>query len=404
MILGYLVPDWPGQTHAFFWREVRALRDLGHDVRLFSTRPCPPDQCFHDFAREAREQTRFLFPPTWTAISALVGPSRVAAVLRYVAALRESDAWGKARVLALSLCAADLARTMRAGGVEHLHVHSCASSAHLAAMAAMLSGVSYSLTLHGDLSVYGEDHRSKMRRAALVSVVTTPLRDQVLALDVVGADRVPVISMGVDTDRFSPPPSHHVGSAGGPLRIATVARLALTKGHRYALDAVARLGTDGMDVRYVIAGDGPERPDIEAAISARNLSGRVSLIGSIGEDQVLRLLRDSDVFLLPSFGLGEAAPVSVMEAMACGLSVVCTHIGGTPDMIADGVSGYLVPQRDSEAIAGRIADLIADPTSRRRMGMAARARAVERFDYRVTAREFASRLADVLPRKAGGRA
>jgi colanic acid/amylovoran biosynthesis glycosyltransferase len=103
---------------------------------------------------------------------------------------------------------------------------------------------------------------------------------------------------------------------------------------------------------------------------------------------VLELLQASDAFVLPSAGLGEAAPVSVMEAMAIGLPVVCSIIGGTADMITDGVDGLLIAQKDVAGLAQAFEKLARDLTLRQRLGQAARARAIEVFDYRVMAKKL----------------
>jgi colanic acid/amylovoran biosynthesis glycosyltransferase len=105
----------------------------------------------------------------------------------------------------------------------------------------------------------------------------------------------------------------------------------------------------------------------------------------MSESAVATALAQSDVLLLTSIGLGEAAPVAVMEAMASGIPVIASIIGGTPDMISDGVDGYLVPQEDVAAIAANLRRLAADKALRERIGHAARARAEREFDSRVLA-------------------
>ena len=382
-MLGYLVPEFPTQTHAFFWREMQALEAGGLEVSLISTRRPPEDACPHDFADAARARTHYVFPPSPGPVLAVLAtrPLRVLRGLAYAFGLGERGLMGRLRVAAMLLPAADLLRHCRARGVDHVHFHSCADSAHIGALARILGGPAYSLTLHGDLPVYGTDHAAKMARARAVTAVTRPLADQIRA---VHPDRdVPVVWMGVDTDRFRPAPSAG-GADGGPLHVVTIARLNPTKGHVHFLEAMARLVADGVDIRYTIAGEGPHRASIEADIARLGLSERVEMAGSIGEDQVIGLLARADAFALTSFGQGEAAPVSVMEAMAAGLAVICSRIGGTPDMITDGVDGLLTGQSDVAAIAAALRRLT-DPEQRRRLADAARQTALTRFDYRQQA-------------------
>lgn len=143
-----------------------------------------------------------------------------------------------------------------------------------------------------------------------------------------------------------------------------MARPNVTKGHEYALQAVRRLLDEGFDIRYTIAGSGPERAATEGHVAALGLHGVVELAGSVSERAVLDLLHHSDIFLRPSFGLGEAIPVSVMEAMACGVPVICSTIGGTPDMITDGENGIFVSQRNVDSLDSAIRYRSGGPTER----------------------------------------
>ncbi len=385
MKLGYLVPEFPSQTHAFFWREVLALRALGNEVQLFSTRRPAEDACRHAFAGEARSQTRYLFPPRWVgglwALATL--PFRAARAVIYVLGLRETPPARRVVLMGLLLPAIELRAYAREMGLDHVHVHSCANAAHVAALCRLLGGPPYSLTLHGDLPVYGKDHRQKMRAAAFVACVTKPLQRQVCEVVGLPAERVPVLWMGVDTQRFVDAGLRQ--PTRNRLHVLTVARLNAAKGHRFALEAVRQLCDLGLDIKYSIAGEGPERSNIEREITRLALQDRVQMLGTRSEDEVLSLLQRADGLLLPSFGSGEAAPVSVMEAMACGLPVVCSQIGGTADMIADGESGYLVPQKDVAAISDRLFVLASDLTLRARIGSAARHQAVNLFDCKALA-------------------
>ena len=392
MNLGYLVPEFPSQTHAFFWRELSAIRALGDEVHILSTRRPLPEACPHDFADPARRQTHYVFPPDWMSVLSTVihRPVGMAATCGYLARLHESTLLEKARTLALVPCAADLWNFSRRHRLDHIHVHSCADAAHLAALCRTLGGPTYSLTLHGDLPVYGKDHTSKMRSAAFVSAVTRPLQDQIVHQVGLPRERVPVIPMGVDTDRFRDEGLRsHLPDR---LHMATVARLNPTKGHEIALEAMRLALNQGCDLRYTIAGEGPHRNVIEEQVRRLDLADRVAMPGILSEKAVLRLLQEADAFVLPSFGLGEAAPVSVMEAMACGLPVICSLIGGTPDMITSGVEGVLVEQKDVAGLESAMLMLASRPDRRAEMGQAARRRAVSTFDYRTHAKALRDRI------------
>lgn len=384
--LGYLVPEFPGQTHAFFWREIVALRLLGVDVRLVSTRRPPPDACRHAFAAEAHRETHYLLPfRARHVLTALGSIGSLGASVGYVAGLKETARPRRATLLGLIPIAAELKSWAHHNRIQHIHVHSCATTAHLAAACRLLGGPSYSLTLHGSLSVYGSDHASKMKHAAFVSAVTRPLQAEVCECTGWNADRVPVVTMGIDASRY---PARVPRELAGPLKIATVGRLCPTKGHRYVLEAMARLRQEGIAIHYTIAGSGPHQTAIEREVREFGLQEFVQLTGSISEEAVAQLLCESDAFVLASIGQGEAAPVAVMEAMAAGLPVICSRIGGTPDMIDDGVDGFLVEQRDVNSIAPALTELSCSLELRSQMGAAARKVAESRFDAYQTTRQL----------------
>lgn len=381
MRIGYLIPQFPGQTHAFFWREVEALRAAGHHVRLISTRR-PDTPCPHAFAAAAADETLYLTPPRPGAVAAaaLRGPHAAG----YLWGLKETSVPRRLKGALWAPAAAQLAALCRAERLDHLHVHSCGNAAHLAALSRDWGGPPFSLTLHGDLPVYGRDHRRKMRDASFVAVVTRALQRQVHRLVGLPLDRLPVVPMGVDLDRFTASSVPTPASTPDGLRaftFVTVARLQTCKGHRFALDALARVP----GAAYRVVGRGPDRDALEQHARAAGVADRVVFTGPLDQDAVRAELLDADAFLLPSIGLGEAAPVSVMEAMACGKPVIASVIGGTPDMIESGVEGHLVAQGDVAAIAAAMNALAGDPAAARRRGVAARARAERQFDHRANA-------------------
>jgi colanic acid/amylovoran biosynthesis glycosyltransferase len=383
MRIGILIPEFPTQTHAFFWREIQALRSLGVEVHVLSTRQ-PRQACPHRFAAEAKAETHYLFPPKAGSIFSALGPNALRLGAAYIGELSSAGA-SRVRAIGFLLAAAELVDYARRQRIDHLHVHSCADAAHVAAMAYLIGGPRYSLHLHGDLDIYGADHPLKMRHASFVAAAARPMQQQLINRIGLPPDRTHTMWMGVDTTLFCPPP---IRKRTGPLRLLTIARLQRTKGHEHALAAL-RIALDrGANVTYSVVGAGPHQRRIEAAVRKLGLDNQVRMLGSVDEEGVCELLRASDVFILPSFGLGEAFPVAVMEAMSCGLPVISSIIGGTPDMITDGVDGILIPQQDESALAEAIQRLDGSEELRTRLGAAARRRALEMFDYRSRARQF----------------
>jgi glycosyltransferase involved in cell wall biosynthesis len=359
---------------------------MGEEVSLLSTRKPSPLTCTHEFVHDAVTETRYLYPPivsnlgAWTA----AGCRGLSPALTYLGGLETSGFQDRLRQCGLLASAIDLVRWARDEGISHIHGHSCADAAHVLALARRLGGPSYSLTLHGDLDVYGTDHRSKMGGAAFISTVGSHLRRQVLERAGVPAERVFVTCMGVETSELATLGKDRSFTPGS-LHLVTVARLHPVKGHDHALAAVHRGLQTGLDLRYTIAGEGPYRDALLARINELGLGTRVTLTGTLSESEVYTLLSNADAFVLPSIGLGEAWPVAVMEAMGAGLPVIASVIGATPEMIKQGVDGLLIPQKDERALLESIALLAQDVDTRRRIGEAGRRTALRRFDVAATA-------------------
>jgi L-malate glycosyltransferase len=202
----------------------------------------------------------------------------------------------------------------------------------------------------------------------------------------VSGRRVIVIPNGIDLSRFP--------AAGRRSRrvITTVANLRPGKGHEVLLGAVARLARTHPDLRLQVIGDGPLRRALDARSRALNIADRVVFLGH--QDDIPRRLGESGVFVLPSFM--EAFPNSVMEAMAAGLPVVATRVGGIPELVSDGRDGLLVPAGDEAALAAAIARVLDDPALADALGDAARAAIRARFSFERTVAAFERLYLDLL--------
>jgi glycosyltransferase involved in cell wall biosynthesis len=183
-------------------------------------------------------------------------------------------------------------------------------------------------------------------------------------------ERTVVLRNGVDLDV----PRAAGGASDAPPVVVGVGRLRPPKDFATLVRAVALL-PPGI-VRARIVGDGPQRDDLAAEIRRLGLTDDVELLGE--RDDVRALLASADVFVLPT--LSEGLPMSVLEAMAAGLPVVASAVGGVPEAVLDGETGVLVAPGRPEALAEAIARLAGEPAGRRRMGEAGRRRAEAEFD------------------------
>ena len=401
--IAYLMPEFPGQTHTWFDREVSHMREFGLDVRLFSTRPPPHESSArHAFAKRAREETTYLWPRSVSSILGAIGwalltrPHRLVRAAACGLTLDEMSPRERIRTLPLVGAACVLARDARSADVQHLHVHSAARSTMIAMMTRRLTGLSFSLTLHGDLGWWGGGMGSKLRDAEFTVVVAEWLRDDILAsYPDLRPNQILVGSMGVDTRKWVPEERLRENSS---FQVATVARLHHAKGYDVLINAVARLRDSGRNIRLTAMGSGPEQATLQSLVRELGLDGAVDFAGSLSEDEVIRRLHAADAFVLAS--RSDPRPVVVMEALALGLPVIGTDAGGIPEIVTSERDGLIVPAEDADALARAIARLIDDPELRRRLSVNARRTAVERFDSRIGAAALYERLFGSLPPSA----
>ncbi len=218
------------------------------------------------------------------------------------------------------------------------------------------------------------------RNASAVTAVSNGLRDLALQSFPDVSD-IRVIHNGVDVD---PEPPDRLARGDGPVRINCVARLIARKGIDGLLRAVATL--NDLNVELHIIGTGPAETELRELAASLQLVDRTVFHGYCNRDEVHRLNRDADLFVLPT--LSEAFANVILEAMSVALPVVATRVGGIPEAVVDDVTGRLVEPRDTAALAGALRELCADPVRRTTMGQAGYERVCEQFTWDVNARKF----------------
>jgi glycosyltransferase involved in cell wall biosynthesis len=205
----------------------------------------------------------------------------------------------------------------------------------------------------------------------------------------VSGKRVAVIRNAICADRFAAPLPHGRELLQGffpePRRLIVggAGRLSVEKGFGVLVQAAERVCRQQPDVGFVIFGDGPLRDRLQHDIALAGLGGRFVLAGFRGD--LDGLIPHLDLLALSSFT--EGLPNVVLEAMAAAVPVVATAVGGTPEVVAEGVTGYLVPPGDAEALAERLAQLLASP-EREEMGRAGRERVLREFTFAGQARQY----------------
>jgi glycosyltransferase involved in cell wall biosynthesis len=174
----------------------------------------------------------------------------------------------------------------------------------------------------------------------------------------------------------------------------TVGRLSPEKGHADFIEALAQVKAAGRPITAVLAGDGPSRPALLAQVRARGLQDAVHFLGYIDRPQ--RVLEEADVMVLPSHT--EGLPNVALESLMLEVPVLATRVGGTPEVITDGVTGRLVPPHAPEAMAGALLEFLDDPAAWRAMATRGRGFVEREFDFTTRTRRLERIYLELLGR------
>jgi glycosyltransferase involved in cell wall biosynthesis len=195
---------------------------------------------------------------------------------------------------------------------------------------------------------------------------------------------------GVVADRATA--RRELGFGDRPM-ILTVGALIPRKGIDVILEALARLRAS-FDFSFVVCGEGPEREGLVALARRLSLDDRTHFVGRVSREDIPKFFGACEVFVLAS--VLEAAGNVLFEAMGAGRPIVCTAAGGPTEYVEDGVTGFVVPVRDSAALSERIATLLADPVLRDELGAEGRRRAFEQYSYPRLVRDIIAVYEEVL--------
>lgn len=399
--VAYLTSHYPAVSHTFILREVEALQDLGLDVVTYSIRRPPSDHLRGPAEVSAAENTFYVLEAAKRLWPLFAAQARL---------FRQPKAYLSALTLAFQMRAPGLRAllyqmfyfveaTIIADDLDrrricHLHNHFADVSANVAILAATLSGIRFSYTLHGPAELFAPEKwslQTKTARAAFVACISNFARSQAMYFsDPADWPKLKIIHCGVIPEtyaRAAPPENDDT-------HFVYVGRLTAIKGVRVLLEAFAQALKQAPHLKLTIVGDGDDRKELEKI--AGPLGDRVVFTGYQSQAEVAATLGGADVFVLPSFA--EGLPVVLMEALAAAVPVICTQVAGVSDLVEDGTHGFVVPPGDAETLADRMVAISTDADARARMGAAGQAKVAEDFD----ARREAARLARLFGGDLGG--
>ncbi len=288
-----------------------------------------------------------------------------------------------------------LLREFRAFRPHIVHTHAAKAGA-LGRLAARLARVPVTVhTFHGHVlrgyfnpaiaAAFRAIERALARRTTRIVAISPGQREELLAMGIGCPEQMAVVPLGLELDPFLESQARrgalrrHLALPPEAKVLGIVARLVPIKDHATFFAAAARVAQADPALHLVVAGDGPLRGELEALAGSSGLAGRAHFLG--WWEDLPALYADLDVLALSS--RNEGTPVCLLEAMAAGVAVVATRVGGVPDMVRHGETGLLVPAGDPAALAAAVATLLADPERRLALGLAGRRAVYPAYDVKT---------------------
>ena len=378
--IAFIAGTFPAVSETFVYREIHGLRQRGWNAWAVS---------LHDSAdvvepglEEFRRGRLIVYDSGWQKTILAAGRELVEHPLRtfrtlFIAAADavspgEPMHWKvRFKILGQAVAGIGLAGKLREIGARHLHSHFAHAPTTVGMYAAIQLGVPFSFTGHAnDLFQRRELLKRKLERAAFVACISHWHREMYRNIAPADDTVYGIVRCGVDVNSWNPSPP--IAASG--LHLLTVGRLVEKKG----TDSLIRAIAGHPDWILTIAGDGPERSNLQRLAEQCNAADRIEFLGTISNQKVRELLKSCDVFVLPcrrdSAGDQDGIPVVLMEAMACGVPVISGDLPTIRELITNGTSGLLVGDAaDPVALAEAIQKLADEPSLRAKLATAARA-------------------------------
>lgn len=358
----YVVSQYPAISHTFILGEVNGLKSEGIEVSVASINK--PDRDYEHLTvveQAAYKETTFVKSSLLTRLPLYLmkalwrhpkgffqsfGSALSAGFNNYKMFIQHIGYWLEAMVIA------DMAYQQ---GSCQLHAHFSSQGCTVAMLAAQMAGIDFSFTVHGPDEFYNVEQQQlpkKFAAANFIVCISDFARSQVMKFtEFKQWKKLHTNYLGVDPDLFYPTKKNN----NIPILLC-VGRLVNAKGQGVLVQAADILVKKNKEFVIQFVGDGPDRLSLETFVKERKLEKYIQFLGKVNHDQVQKLQREADVFVLPSFA--EGIPVVLMEAMASGTPCVTTHITGIPELFTHQEDGLLVRPGNSKMLADALGELL----------------------------------------------
>lgn len=371
MRIAFFVHRFPVMSEVFIANAAAGLIDQGHEVDIYALDGLPdPQQQRHEIVsaygleRRTRSFSMEGQPRRWAAAAPLAGLKVAAVYGPRIGAIANSSLFADGRGGLKALHEASMFRHGGRYDILHCQFGTLAEPVLGHRRAGFLSGKVVVHFRGYDISqfveAHGEQVYARVSREADAFVANCGFfRDRAIALGA-PVERTSIIASGVALGRFSF--SERNWTPGRQLRLLAVGRLVEKKGFRFAIEAVARLVSKGLDVRLKLVGGGPLREDLQSQAAMLGIADRVEFTGAATQLQIAQWLGESHMFVAPSTraadGDSDASINTVKEAMAAGCPFVTSDHGGIPELVEGVDAGVMVREGDAGALTEGIIQLL----------------------------------------------
>jgi glycosyltransferase involved in cell wall biosynthesis len=379
--IAVVVKGYPRLSETFIAQEILALEARGLELEIWSLRH-PTERAVHPMNKKIKARVTYLpeylyEEPIRVLKGAFwcLGQKEFSTTIRaFWRDLKRDFTANRIRRLGQAFA---MARELPAE-VGHIHVHYLHTPASVVRYAALLTGRTWTFSAHAkDIWTTPDwEKREKMQEALWGVTCTAQGAEHLQALS--SSERVSLVYHGLDLSRFPAPPENHSSRNGSnpmdPLRIVSVGRAVAKKGYSDLLQALAALPQD-LHWRFAHIGGGELLSSLKSQAQRAGIADKVAFLGSKAQPDIIALLREADIFVLPSkkasSGDRDGLPNVIMEAASQALPIIATDFAGIPEFIRNKVEGELVAPGDWEALSNALNLLARDPKQRKALGDAA---------------------------------
>jgi len=405
-VVGIILKGYPRLSETFIVNEIILLEELGYELHIFAMRN-PGEAKVHESVRKVQAPVTYIPDYFWRFFFSFLStnirlwwhrPGLYWQAFRF-AALRSVWQFSSSTIKRFVQAAYLVQKSLPGTDVAHFYAHFSHGPTTVAFFASWLTGMRYSFSAHAK-DIYIQEHdflQEKIRRATFVVTCTEFNRDYLLR---VAGYEAPVFRAyhGNNIQLFRQEPAARLNGAC-PI-ILSIGRFVPKKGFSVLLRALHKLRQEGRRFRCYVIGGGPMRSELDKLITHLGLRDCVELLSQMSQTELLSYYRQANIFALAcevqDDGDRDGIPNVLVEAMAMGIPVVSTMISGIPELVENGVSGLLVPEKDPVAFAEGIEKLLRQPETAHRLGLAGRAKVERDFDAKRNVEKIGALLSEAL--------